>query len=46
VRWAIGRVAIANAVIKRLRLEEVEIGTLRVRELEVAGQRWPAAPQA
>jgi hypothetical protein len=40
---AIGRLAIADAVIRRLRAEHVEIGSLRVRELEVAGQRWPAA---
>jgi hypothetical protein len=38
---AIGRLAIANAVIRKLRAEEIEIGSLKVRELEVAGQRWP-----
>jgi hypothetical protein len=27
-------------VIRRLRAEEIEIGSLKVRELEVAGQRW------
>jgi hypothetical protein len=42
---AIGRLAIADAVIRRLRAEHVEIGSLKVRELEVAGQRWPAAAQ-
>jgi len=40
---AIGRLAIADAVIRKLRAEEVEIGSLKVRELEVAGQRWPAS---
>jgi hypothetical protein len=30
-------------VIKRLRAEEIEIGSLKVRELEVAGRRWPDA---
>jgi hypothetical protein len=38
---AIGRLAIADAVIRRLRAEELEIGSLKVRELEVGGQRWP-----
>jgi hypothetical protein len=37
---AVGRLAIADAVIRRLRAGEVEIGSLKVRELEVAGQRW------
>jgi hypothetical protein len=37
---AVGRLAIADAVIRRLRAEEIEIGSLKVRELEVAGQRW------
>src|SRR5436305_6338600 len=41
VALAIGRVAIANAVIRRLSAGEVEIGRLRVNELEVAGRRWP-----
>ena len=36
-----GRVAIANAVIRKLRAEQLEIGVLRVRELEVGGRRWP-----
>ena len=36
----VGRLAIANAVIRKLRAEESEIGSLKVRELEVAGQRW------
>jgi hypothetical protein len=40
---AIGRVAIANAVIRKLSAGEVEIRTLRVRELEVGGRRWPNA---
>jgi hypothetical protein len=30
-------------VIKRLQAEEIEIGSLKVGQLEVAGQRWPAA---
>ena len=38
---AIGRLAIADAVIRRLRAEENEIGSLKVRELEVAGRRGP-----
>jgi hypothetical protein len=38
---AIGRLVIADAVIRRLRAEEIEIGLLKVRELEVAGRRWP-----
>ncbi len=38
---AIGRLAIADAVVRTLRAEEIEIGSLNVRELEVAGQRWP-----
>jgi hypothetical protein len=41
---AIGRLAIANAVIRKLRAEEIEIGSLKVRELEVAGRRWPENP--
>jgi hypothetical protein len=40
---AIGRLAIADAVIRKLRAEEIEIGSLKVRELEVAGQRWPGS---
>jgi hypothetical protein len=28
----------------QMRAEEVEIGSLKVRELEVAGQRWPETP--
>ena len=40
---AIGRLAIADAVIRKLRGEEIEIGSLKVRELEVAGQRWPGS---
>jgi hypothetical protein len=31
-------------VIRKLRAEEIEIGSLKVRELEVAGQRWPGSP--
>jgi hypothetical protein len=38
---AVGRLAIADAVIRKLRAEEIEVGSLKVRELEVAGQRWP-----
>jgi hypothetical protein len=38
---AVGRVALADAVTRRLRAEEIEIGSLKVRELEVAGERWP-----
>ena len=41
---AIGRLAIADAVIRKLRAEVIEIGSLKVRELEVAGQRWPQSP--
>ena len=37
---AVGRLAIADAVIRRVRAAEIEIGSLKVRELEVAGQRW------
>jgi len=33
-------------VIRKLQAEEVEIGSLKVRELEVAGQRWPQPPAA
>lgn len=40
---AVGRLAIADAVIRKLRAEEIEIGSLRVRELVVAGQHWPVA---
>ena len=40
---AIGRRAIADAVIRKLRAEEIGIGSLKVRELEVAGQRWTGA---
>jgi hypothetical protein len=43
---AIGRLAIADAVIRKLRAEEIEIGSLKVRQLEVAGQRWPESPPA
>ena len=48
---AVGRLAIASAVIRKLRAEEIEIGSLKVRELEVAGQRWtgsaiPSSPTA
>jgi hypothetical protein len=39
----VGRLAIADAVIRKLRAEEIEIGSLKVRELEVAGQRWPGS---
>ena len=42
---ALGRVSIANGVIKKLRAEEIEIGSLKVRELEVAGKRWPPEEQ-
>jgi hypothetical protein len=38
---AIGRLAVADAVIKKLRAGEIEIGSLKVREQQVAGQRWP-----
>lgn len=31
-----------NAVIRKLRTDEIEIGSLKVWELEVAGQRWPS----
>jgi hypothetical protein len=41
---AIGRLTIANAVIRKLRAEQIEIGSLKVRQLEVAGQRWAEAP--
>jgi hypothetical protein len=41
---AIGRLAIRRAVIRELRAEEIDIGSLKVRELEVAGQRWPESP--
>ena len=34
---------IANAVIRKLRARKVEIGWLKVRELEVVGQRWPGS---
>jgi hypothetical protein len=37
---AIGRVSIANAVIRKLRADDIEIGKLKVRELEVAGRPW------
>jgi hypothetical protein len=43
---AIGRLAIADAVIRKLRAEEVELGSLKVRELEVAGQRWTGSSAA
>jgi hypothetical protein len=43
---AIGRLAIANAVIPKPHGEEIEIGSLSVRALEVAGQRWPDTPPA
>ena len=43
---ALGRVASANAVIRKLRAEEIEIGSLKVRELEVAGKRWPVEGQS
>ena len=38
---AIGRLAIAEAVVLRVRAGESEIGSLKVRELEVAGRHWP-----
>jgi hypothetical protein len=37
----VGRIAIANAVIRKLNAGEVEIRTLRVQELEVGGRQWP-----
>jgi hypothetical protein len=40
---AIGRLAIANAVIRKLQAGEIEIQSLKVHELEVAGRRWPEA---
>jgi hypothetical protein len=43
---AVGRLAIADAVIRRLRAEQIEIGSLKVRELEVAGRRWPEEDQS
>jgi hypothetical protein len=30
-------------VIRKLRAEEIETRSLKVRELEVAGQRWPGS---
>jgi hypothetical protein len=39
--YPIGRLAIANAVIRRLRAEEIEIASLKVGTLEVGGRRWP-----
>jgi hypothetical protein len=33
-------VVIANAVIRKLRAEQIEIGSLKVGQLEVAGRRW------
>ena len=38
---AIGRLVIAEAVIRKLKAEEIEIGSLKVRELEVGGRRFP-----
>ena len=32
---------IAEAVIRRLKAQEIEIGSLKVGRLEVAGRRWP-----
>jgi hypothetical protein len=48
---AVGRLAIADAVIRRPRAVEIVIGWLKVRELEVSGQRWtgssiPSSPTA
>jgi hypothetical protein len=40
---AIGRVSIANAVIRRLRAGEVEISSLKVQELWIGERRWPEA---
>jgi hypothetical protein len=37
---AIARIAIADAVIRRLRAGEVEIASLKVHQLEVGGRRW------
>jgi len=34
---AIGKLSIANAAIRRLQAGEIEIGSLKVRQLEVAG---------
>ena len=34
----------AKGFIRKLSAEEIEIGSLKVRELEVAGKRWPEAP--
>ncbi len=38
-----GPLAIADAVIRKLRAQEIEIGSLKVRALEVAGRRWPGS---
>ena len=38
------RIAIGRAVIRTLKAGEVEIGSLKVDQLEVAGRRWPEAP--
>jgi hypothetical protein len=48
---AVGRLAIADALIRGLRAAEIETGSLKVRELEVTGQRWngsatPSSPTA
>jgi hypothetical protein len=50
---AVGRLATSDAVIRKSRAEEIEIDSLKVRELEVAGQRqrWtgstiPSTPTA
>jgi hypothetical protein len=42
---AVGRLAIANAVIRKLQAGEVEIGLLKVTQLEVGGRRWPEPDQ-
>jgi hypothetical protein len=43
---AIGRLAIKRAVIRQLRIEELEVGRLRVRELAIESQRGGDPPRS
>jgi hypothetical protein len=42
---AIGRLVIAEAIIRKLRAETVDIQMLTVDRLEVAGRAWPSAAE-
>jgi hypothetical protein len=38
---AIGRLAVNDAAIPTRRAGKLDVGSLKVQQLEIAGQRWP-----